>query len=567
MLRRALSFDRKKKSSADDATAAPSNGAETARPRTGSHEPVIVSMRRSLSFGRRESLPTNWRRARDDQNEVYYYHVLSKETTYTKPKPLPEGWREKLDAETGTLYYWHVRSRKASWARPGDADFGSELLGSTDALLGAASDEPPAPPPRPPSASAPAPAAEGVGSKMIRVLSFGRRGSAAKRPASAAASSASSSAAASSSSASARPSVGLSVSELPKKKLDIKDFMFTKRKGEVLVKPPGSINGQQFIVEECEDCDIFLLDWSAMVTVDLCKRCRLVIGPCESSVFLRDCEELKCVIACQQLRTREVKGLDALLMTVAQPSIEETRHARFGCYNLQYEALAAQFTAAKLSPYNNRWAEPYNFTKHCGDPTLLPTDTPYTDLVQPLSRHCAQAISEAAEGLVDGAVPRAAVARDLFCGGRCPVPCTVGAHAAGAADHHGFVVLLPRVTADAAATAALARELLGGGGGGLRLIRAKRYDRTSAEMLQRLFAQSGGKEAKKLAADAIKGAVVGLHVTADGGACVAELGALAKRVNGGEKAAAAYAAASAAEVSHMCAVYFEAKDTGTEMGP
>ena len=74
-------------------------------------------------------------------------------------------------------------------------------------------------------------------------------------------------------------------------------------------------------------------------------------------------------------------------------------------------------------------------------------------------------------------------------------------------------------------------------------------------------------EAKKLAADAIKGAVVGLHVTADGGACVAELGALAKRVNGGEKAAAAYAAASAAEVSHMCAVYFEAKDTGTEMGP
>ena len=111
MLRRALSFDRKKKPSADDATA-PSNGAETARPRTGSHEPVIVSMRRSLSFGRRESLPTNWRRARDDQNEVYYYHVLSKETTYTKPKPLPDGWREKLDAETGTLYYWHVRSAR-----------------------------------------------------------------------------------------------------------------------------------------------------------------------------------------------------------------------------------------------------------------------------------------------------------------------------------------------------------------------------------------------------------------------------------------------------------------------
>ena len=33
------------------------------------------------------------------------------------------------------------------------------------------------------------------------------------------------------------------------------------------------------------------------------------------------------------------------------------------------------------------------------------------------------------------------------------------------------------------------------------------------------------------------------------------------------KRPAAYAAAAAAEAAHMCAVYFEAKDTGTEMGP
>ena len=48
---------------------------------------------------------------------------------------------------------------------------------------------------------------------------------------------------------------------------------------------------------------------SATVTVDLCKRCRICIGPCESSVFLRDCEDIQIVVACQQLRTRNVPRL------------------------------------------------------------------------------------------------------------------------------------------------------------------------------------------------------------------------------------------------------------------
>jgi len=50
-----------------------------------------------------------------------------------------------------------------------------------------------------------------------------------------------------------------------KKKLDPKDFMFSKLKGQVCIKEPGSINGQQFIIEDCEDCDIYLCDQTATV--------------------------------------------------------------------------------------------------------------------------------------------------------------------------------------------------------------------------------------------------------------------------------------------------------------
>lgn len=43
-----------------------------------------------------------------------------------------------------------------------------------------------------------------------------------------------------------------------------------------------SVNGQQFIIEDCEDCDIFICDYSANVQIDYCKNCRIFVGPVES---------------------------------------------------------------------------------------------------------------------------------------------------------------------------------------------------------------------------------------------------------------------------------------------
>ena len=37
----------------------------------------------------------------------------------------------------------------------------------------------------------------------------------------------------------------------------------------------SSIRGQQFIIEECENCTIYLLDHSATVSIDDCTNCRV----------------------------------------------------------------------------------------------------------------------------------------------------------------------------------------------------------------------------------------------------------------------------------------------------
>ena len=69
---------------------------------------------------------------------------------------------------------------------------------------------------------------------------------------------------------------------------DPKDYMFMNKSNETLLRLPGSVNGQQFVIENCKECDIFTLDHTATVTIDDCVDCRIFLGPVESSVFIRD---------------------------------------------------------------------------------------------------------------------------------------------------------------------------------------------------------------------------------------------------------------------------------------
>lgn len=92
------------------------------------------------------------------------------------------------------------------------------------------------------------------------------------------------------------------------------DYIFSRVAGpSVLVKAPGSVSGQQFLVEECRDCDVFVLDHCTAVQIDECTNCRIVIGPCTGSLFLRNCSGCTLVCAVQQFRARDCKECDVFL--------------------------------------------------------------------------------------------------------------------------------------------------------------------------------------------------------------------------------------------------------------
>lgn len=92
------------------------------------------------------------------------------------------------------------------------------------------------------------------------------------------------------------------------------DFMFSRIVGpKVLVKEPGTVNGQQFLIEEVSDCDIFVLDNCTSVQIDACTNCRIVLGPCAGSLFIRDCRNCTVVCAVQQFRSRDCSDMDVYL--------------------------------------------------------------------------------------------------------------------------------------------------------------------------------------------------------------------------------------------------------------
>lgn len=147
---------------------------------------------------------------------------------------------------------------------------------------------------------------------------------------------------------------------------DPNDFMVQGKNGETIYKKPGSIGGEQFMIDSCQDSNIYVMDNTATVTVDKCTNCNIFLAPIKSSVFIRNCSNCRFIVACQQFRTRDCTQLDVLLCCTTLPIIEASSDVHFRCFRGSYFELAGQFTAAQLSPFTNNWSRIHDFTPAAG---------------------------------------------------------------------------------------------------------------------------------------------------------------------------------------------------------
>ena len=67
----------------------------------------------------------------------------------------------------------------------------------------------------------------------------------------------------------------------------------------MLYKAPGTLQKQMFKIERCNDSHIYVHDFHSQASVALCDNSVIVMGPCSSSTFVRNCNDCTLVICCQ----------------------------------------------------------------------------------------------------------------------------------------------------------------------------------------------------------------------------------------------------------------------------
>jgi len=153
------------------------------------------------------------------------------------------------------------------------------------------------------------------------------------------------------------------------KKIDKTQFMLMDRKGESLQRLSGDIGGRDFVIDGCENCDIFLLDHLSQIFVDYCKGCNIMIGPVNGSVFVRNCEDCRIQLCCGQLRTRDCVRCDILISVPGRPTIEASEAMRFGPLLQAYPEFHSHAKSAGIAKrFENgercEWSNVYDFSTH-----------------------------------------------------------------------------------------------------------------------------------------------------------------------------------------------------------
>ncbi|CAE7451415.1 rp2 [Symbiodinium sp. CCMP2592] len=156
--------------------------------------------------------------------------------------------------------------------------------------------------------------------------------------------------------------------DLPAFKRSLKElqpYAIHDRFNKTIVRKPGAFGGLDcvdFHVEDCSGCTCLVCEKSSEFHADGLVDCRLVIGPCENSTFVRNCENCTFWVATKQFRVRECINCTFYLHCHTEPIIESSKDLRVAPFCAEYPGLSQQFREAKFDPTKNFWNAIYDFT-------------------------------------------------------------------------------------------------------------------------------------------------------------------------------------------------------------
>ena len=110
-----------------------------------------------------------------------------------------------------------------------------------------------------------------------------------------------------------------------------------------------------FDIADCTDSVLVVADHCEQIQIDCCKGCRIFIGACTSSIFIRNCDNCVFYTCCRQLRLREVTNSVFYTYSMSEVHIEETNTVKFAPFNGGYPEHGDHLRKANLDPDYNLW--------------------------------------------------------------------------------------------------------------------------------------------------------------------------------------------------------------------
>lgn len=179
-------------------------------------------------------------------------------------------------------------------------------------------------------------------------------------------------------------------------------YTFKDKKEGTHVKNPGDVDGQQFDIGDCENCTLVVMDQCEQVQIDMLKNCRVFIGACASSIFIRNCENCVFYTSCRQLRLREVVNSTFYIYSMAEVHIEYSNAVRFAPFNGAYPEHGKHLQAANLDPAYNLWYDifDHNDPAKTGENWSLLPESEYEEMWYPAGSPCESAVARTKPGSV-----------------------------------------------------------------------------------------------------------------------------------------------------------------------
>lgn len=98
-----------------------------------------------------------------------------------------------------------------------------------------------------------------------------------------------------------------------------------------------------------------ILDQCEQVQIDMIKNCKVMVGACASSIFIRNCENSTFYTCCRQLRLRDCINCKFYIYSMSEVHIEDSNNVTFAPFRGGYPEHAVHLSRANLDISHNLW--------------------------------------------------------------------------------------------------------------------------------------------------------------------------------------------------------------------